>query len=215
LELQEKVYDQMMRKVYASNPDSTPPLLCPELKPVFLAHENQWFRVMSRGTYYTMEYARPQVAVLPIIEGSSIIMIRVKRPLIDDCPLELPAGDSLCGETPRIAAMREFVEETGIHIRDPLRFVPDLPVSEMPGRIPVLLSVFRVDLSKQEFESRLQHDIDIVSVEAISFADAAQRLVNGEIYLSSPATIISRFLLKTFIERSSAQKIGADKPDSI
>jgi 8-oxo-dGTP pyrophosphatase MutT (NUDIX family) len=215
LDLQEEAYDRMIKKVYSYNPDCTPPLLCPGLKPVFLAHENQWFRVMSRGTYYTIEYERPQVVILPVMEGGSIIMIRVKRPLIDDFPLELPAGDSLCGETPRMAALREFVEETGIHINDPLRFVPDLPISEMPGRIPVLLSVFRVDLSKPEFESRTHHDNDIVSVEAISYADAMQRLVSGEIYLSSPATIISRFLLKTFINRSFIQDIEADKQNSL
>jgi 8-oxo-dGTP pyrophosphatase MutT (NUDIX family) len=196
----------MKRKVSPYKLDSTPPLLCPELKPVFLAHENAWFRVMSRGTYYTIEYERPQVVILPVMEGRSIIMLRVRRPLLDDCPLELPAGDSLHGETPRMAAMREFAEETGIHIEDPLRFVPDLPVSEMPGRIPVLLSVFRVDLSKPEFESRTQHDNDIVSVEAISFSDAAQKMIDGEIYLSSPVAIISRLLLEIYFTASTKDK---------
>jgi 8-oxo-dGTP pyrophosphatase MutT (NUDIX family) len=191
----------MIRKVCSCKPDSSPPLLCRGLKPVFLAHENQWFRVMSRGTFYTIEYERPQVVILPVLEGDSIVMVRVERPLIADCPLELPAGDAQKGETPRLAAMREFSEETGIHIEDPLRFTPELPISEMPGRIPVLLSVFRVDLSKSEFESRAQHDSDIVSVEAISLTDAAQKLIDGEIYLSSPVAIISRFLLGTFIDR--------------
>ncbi|MFC1811239.1 NUDIX hydrolase [Thermodesulfobacteriota bacterium] len=192
----------MTRKVLPCDPDSPSPLLCPELQPVSLAHENPWFQVMARGTYYTMEYKRSQVVILPVLERDFIVMIRVKRPLIDDCPLELPAGDSQVGETPRTAAMREFMEETGIGITDPRRFVPELPVSELPGRIPVLLSVFSVDVSQSEFVSRSRHDNEIVSVEAISFTDAAQRLVSGEIYLSSPAAIISRFLLKTFIDRS-------------
>jgi 8-oxo-dGTP pyrophosphatase MutT (NUDIX family) len=153
-----------------------------------------------------MEYDRPQVVILPILEGDSIVMVRVKRPLIEDYPLELPAGDSRHGESPRAAAMREFSEETGIHIEDPLRFVPELPISEMPGRIPVLLSVFRVDLSKAEFDSRAQHDNDIVSVEAISFTEAAQKLVEGGIYLSSPVAIISRLLLKRFLNTSTHDK---------
>lgn len=186
----------MINKKIPCAPDSPPPLLCPTLNPVFLAHKNNWFKVMSRGSYYTVEYERPQVVVLPVLEGKSIVMVRVKRPLISDCPLELPAGDSQPGETPRDAAIREFAEETGMHIDDPERFVPDLPISEMPGRIPVLLSIFRIDLRKPEFDSRLQHDDDIVSVEAISFTDAAQKLINGGIYLSSPAAIISRLLLK-------------------
>ncbi len=185
----------MTRKVTPHSPDNPPPLLCPELKPIILVHQNPWFKVMSRGSYYSVEYNRPQVVVLPVLEGNLIVMIRVKRPLIDDCPLELPAGDSQHGETPRIAAMREFSEETGIRIEDPMRFLPELPLSEMPGRMPVLLSVFRIDLSKPEFESRSQHDNDIVSVEAISFTEAARKLVGGGIYLCSPIAIISRLLL--------------------
>ncbi len=188
----------MRKKVIPCAPDSPPPLLCPKLEPVFLVHQNPWFKVISRGSYYTIEYERPQVVVLPVLNGNSIVMVRVKRPLIDDCPLELPAGDSQSGETPREAAMREFSEETGIYIEDPMRFVSEMPISEMPGRIPVLLSVFRVDLSTSEFESRSRHDNEIISVEAISFTEAVQNLIEGVIYLSSPAAIISRLMLKNF-----------------
>jgi 8-oxo-dGTP pyrophosphatase MutT (NUDIX family) len=161
---------------------------------------------MSRGSYYSIEYDRPQVAVLPVLNGNSIVMVRVRRPLIDDSPLELPAGDSNAGEMPRMAAMREFVEETGIVIKDPLRFVPDLPISEMPGRIPVLLSVFRIDVSQEEFDSRLCHDNEIVSVEAISFTEAARRIIEGEMYLSSPVAIISRLLLKNACQPGNGEK---------
>lgn len=189
------------KKVVPCSPDNPPLLLCPELQPVFLAHQNSWFRVMSRGSYYTMEYERPQVVILPVLEGNSIIMIRVKRPLVNDCPLELPAGDSEPAETPRMAAMREFWEETGIRIEDPLRFVPELPISEMPGRIPVLLSVFRVDLNQREFDTRIRHDNEIVSVEALPFIDAVRKLIDGDIYLSSPAAIVSRLLLKVCLNK--------------
>jgi 8-oxo-dGTP pyrophosphatase MutT (NUDIX family) len=165
------------------------------LEPVQLRHQNPWFKVLSRGTYFSIEYERPQVVVLPILEERAIVMIRVKRPLIADCPLELPAGDSLPGERPREAARREFIEETGITIEDPLRFVSILPVSEMPGRMPVLLSIFRVDVRQGEFESRFSPDAEITSVEAIPFPEAKRKLLNGEIYLCSPMAIIGRFLL--------------------
>jgi 8-oxo-dGTP pyrophosphatase MutT (NUDIX family) len=187
----------MKKKITIDLLDSQPPLLCPELKPVYLAHQNPWFKVLSRGSYFTIEYERPQAVVLPVLEGNSIVMVRVIRPLIGDNPLELPAGDSNQGETPIMAAMREFSEETGIFIEDPLRFTPELPLSEMPGRMPVLLSIFRIDLHQKEFDSRIKHDSEITSVEAIPFADVTEMLINGEIYTSSVAAIVSRLLLKT------------------
>jgi 8-oxo-dGTP pyrophosphatase MutT (NUDIX family) len=199
----------MTRTVSPCSPNNPPPLLCPELGPVFLAHENPWFKVMSRGSYYTIEYERPQIVILPVLEGNSIVMVRVKRPLIHDHPLELPAGDSQDGETPRMAAMREFAEETGIHIQDHLRFVPEMPISEMPGRIPVLLSVFSVDVSQSEFVSRSRHDNEILSVEAISFIEVARMIVSGDIYLGSPAAILSRLLLKSRLD-GQFQKMGED-----
>jgi 8-oxo-dGTP pyrophosphatase MutT (NUDIX family) len=103
------------------------------------------------------------------------------------------------GEIPRLAAMREFIEETGIRIEDSLRFVPELPISEMPGRIPVLLSAFSIEVSQSEFDSRSRHDNEISSVEVLSFTEIARKIVNGEIYLSSPIAIISRLLLKRFL----------------
>ncbi len=131
--------------------------------------------------------------------------------MIHDHPLELPAGDSMDGETPKMAAMRELAEETGVRIRDPLRFEVELPISEMPGRMPVLLSVFRVKVTKTEFESRSRHDDEITSVEAITFVDAARKLVTGEIYLSSPAAIISRLLLETCLDGSNFDRTNNEK----
>jgi 8-oxo-dGTP pyrophosphatase MutT (NUDIX family) len=194
----------MTRRLSPCSSESPPALLCPELVPVITVHENPWFRVVSRGSYYTLEYERPQVVVLPVLANSSVIMVRVRRPLIDDTPLELPAGDSNRGETPRAAAMREFAEETGIRIDDPARFVPDLPISEMPGRMPVLLSVFRIAIDEREFDSRGSHDGDIVSVEAVSYGDIPEKITSGEIYLSSPVALISRLLLETSLKKNTA-----------
>ena len=182
------------RKVTSYSPDSVPPLLCPDLQPAVLVHQNPWFKVMSRDSFFTLEYDEPQVVVLPILDNHSIIMIRVKRPVIGDVPLELPAGGSYKGESPRMATMRELAEETGIVITDPDRFVPELPFGEMPGRIPVLLSVFRVDVTKAEYEARRSHDNEVVSVEAVTFGDAVRKITSGEIYLTSPTAIIARFL---------------------
>ncbi len=198
----------MTRKVSPCLPESAPRILCPELTPIVTVHKNPWFKVLSRGSYYTIEYERPQVVILPILADSSVIMVRVRRPLIGDEPLELPAGDSNDGETPAAAAMREFKEETGIHISDHSRFIPELPISEMPGRIPVLLSIFRVDVTLSEFEGRCPHDDEITTVEAIPFDGLTQRIANGEIYLSSPIAILSRFLLTSCLNKNTTREIS-------
>lgn len=196
----------MIRKVSKCDPEKAPELLCDNLQPVIIEHKNPWFSVISRGGYYTLEYKCPQVVVLPIVNNQDIVMLRVWRPVIGDCPLEFPAGDSLPGETPRDAAVREFAEESGIEIVDKTRFIPELPISEMPGRIPVLLSVFSVQIREEEFNLRKQHDGEIRSVELISILEAARKIVSGEIYLSSTCALLSRLILKRFID--SQEKLG-------
>ena len=151
---------------------------------------------MNRGSYFTLEYDFPQVVILPVVEEDSVIMVRVLRSLMDDAPLELPAGGANPGETPLKAVMRELREETGIGIDDPSRFHTVLPLAEMPGRMPVLLSVFRIDLSKTEWENRGAHDAEIASVHLLSRDILRQKILSGEIYLSSPVAILSRFLLQ-------------------
>lgn len=199
--------DKSDRRAPLSAPDKMPELLCAGLQPVAMKHENPWFRILSRGGYYTFEYERPQVAILPIVDNKGIVMVRVLRPVIGDCPLELPAGDSMRGETPRDAAAREFKEETGIVIEDMARFEPELAVSEMPGRNPVLLSVFAVHISKMEFDSRKEHDVDIHSVEVISIPDLAEKIISGEIYVGVPCAILSRFIFRRIIETNGTLRL--------
>lgn len=197
----EKVSYPMNIRTVPQSPTEAPITLCPGLVPVREAYRNKWFKVMDRGSYFTLEYDRPQVVILPVVENNNIIMVRVKRPIIDDSPLELPAGDSLPGETPIEAARRELEEEAGIHIGSLLRFKPVLPISEMPGRIPVLLSVFEVHISMDEFLGRKSFDCEeITLVELLPIKDIVDKIQNGEIYLSSPMAILSRFIFSKIKE---------------
>lgn len=186
----------MSKIVVPPHPMNLPPLLCPELTPVLESYRNPWFKVMDRGTYYTLEYDRPQVVILPVVDDGPVVMVRVKRPVINDDPWELPAGDSAAGETLQEAARRELAEETGISIDDLNRFVPVKPISEMPGRIPVLLSVFRINLTRQEYLLRSFPDHEISAVELFSKWDIVKKIVSGEIYLSSPMAILSRYIFE-------------------
>jgi len=83
---------------------------CSSLTPVETVHENPWFTVRNRGGYFTTEYEFPQVVILPVVESHSIVMVRVKRPVINDVSLELPAGSVNENESPVHGAARKLAQ---------------------------------------------------------------------------------------------------------
>ena len=168
---------------------------CPDLTPVTTLHENPWFAVRNRGGHFTTEYHLPQVIVLPVVEENAIVMVRVKRPVIGDTTLELPAGCAEQDEAPVAGAAREFAEETGIVITDLARFVPMPPLSPSPNRMPKLIYVFRVDLARHEFDQRKPHDDEVESVQCVPLHEAAKLITSGGIYVAVPVAIISTYLL--------------------
>jgi len=180
-------------------PDSNDPRLqvpqCNDLQPIEELFSNDWFTLRNRGGYYTVEPHLPQVIVLPIVNGGSVILVRAKRPVLADCPLELPAGSCHEGETPSEAAARELAEETGVQIGDLQRFVPLPPLSANPNRSPFLLHVYLVQISREEFLDRRSHDSEIQQVVLLSLGKALQLIAAGEIYVSVPVAVISRYAL--------------------
>ena len=170
---------------------------CFSLTPVETVHENPWFVVRNRGGYFTTEYKRSQVIVLPIVDNNSIVMVRAKRPVIADTTLELPAGDAKENETPVQAASRELAEETGIEINDLPRFKMLPPISNSPNRNPTLIYIYKVDILKQEYENRKlnEDDNEISSIECLGFNDIQEMILQGKLYVSVPLAVVSRFLL--------------------
>jgi ADP-ribose pyrophosphatase len=168
-------------------------------------HENPWFSVRKRGRYYTIEYRQEQAIILPIVDNRGVVMVRVKRPVINDTPLELPAGGIDAGETPVVGAAREFAEETGIAISDISRFVPLPSLSPSPNRTPTRLHVFRVDITGEEFAQRGLHDDEITGVEHIPLDELANRIINGDIYVAVPVAVLATFLLSGTINRRAGR----------
>ncbi len=156
-----------------------------------------------RGGFYSVEYNEPQVAVLPIVDGQSVVMVRVRRPLISDAPLELPAGGVIGAESPAEAARRELSEETGIAVTNLDRFKECPPVCATP-RIPCLIHTFQIELSVSEYDARGEHDDEVTSVELLSLAEVADKMVLGEIYLCLPLGILARFILEMAGNRSGS-----------
>lgn len=167
---------------------------CLSLQPVSTEHINPWFSLKNRGGYYTLEYHQPQVAVLPVVDNHSIVMVRVKRPVLDDTPLELPVGGANLNETPKRAAVRELQEETGIQIDRIDRFSLLTSIAISPNRYPVLPWIYQIDISQNEFDTREQHDEEITSVECLNYEEVKSKILGGGIYISLVIAIVSRFL---------------------
>jgi 8-oxo-dGTP pyrophosphatase MutT (NUDIX family) len=176
---------------------------CDFLQPVTTVHKNPWFSVKNRGGYFTIEDNLPQVQILPIVENRAIVMVRVYRPVVADNTLELPAGGiHNQNELPAQAAAREFREETGIYISDIKRFEM-LPPLILMTRSPLLPYVFHVQLTKQEFDLRKDHDQEISEVVCFSYEEVLQKIERGEIYVGLHiATIMRYFIYNRIIKQT-------------
>ncbi len=169
-------------------------LACPELVPVETLHENPWYSVRNRGGFFTVEYRLRQVVVLPVVNQDSIAMVRVKRPVINDTPLELPAGALEKDEDVATGAARELLEETGIKVTNLDRFISMAPISVSSTRNPNLSYIFKVDISEKEYVNRQPHDDEIYSVERFAINDLAKKMASGEIYVSVTLAVLGIFL---------------------
>ena len=167
---------------------------CHDLTPVETVHENPWFAVRRRGTYYSVEPTQRQVTILPLVEERAVVMIRARRPLIADVTLELPAGGIHESETPAEAAARELAEETGVRVEDLRRFRPLPPLCITPRR-PCLPHIYQVDITQEEFRLRAPHDREVEEVLCLSFDDVFREITRGGIYASLPIAIITRHVL--------------------
>ena len=172
---------------------------CTGLTPVVTLHENPWFTVRKRGDFYTIEYNAADVIILPVVDHGAVVMVRVKRPIVADVTLELPAGSAKRDESPLQAAARELAEETGIHITDLKRFAPLPPIAGSPNRNPILLHIFTVNIAIDEFERRKAHDDEIAAVELFDLEDLSRLLCHGDIYVAVPVAVISRYIISRAI----------------
>jgi ADP-ribose pyrophosphatase len=168
---------------------------CDGLRPVAEVHRNPWFSVYDRGGRFTVEYHQRQVSVLPVVDGNCVVMVRPKRPVLDDCPLEFPAGGVEPDETPATAAARELFEETGIGPVEVARLQPLPPIGTAPNRTPILGSLFRVDLTRAEYEARVAADEEVIAVELLDTNSLRQLVTTGGIYVTLPLSMLLHFFL--------------------
>lgn len=166
-----------------------------------------YFDVNLRGGFYTIEPSLRAALVLPVIPGRGVVLVRVRRPLLQDCPLEVPGGGVAPDETAAQAARRELAEETGIHIHDLDRFREWAPLCEDPSRFTRFAHVLTVDITPEEFAGRGPSDEEIEDVVFMDFPSLAQACADGSIYVMGALAVLSRVMLM--------RGRGFDTPDRV
>ena len=161
-------------------------------RPVF---QNHRFSLLEKDDFHVVEYQSTQVIVLPVIEQEYVVLPKVRRQILGGAVWELPAGGVLENESPEEAALRELGEETGITIPDPSRLLPLDTLVVSPNRLPMFPSIYQVDLSHEEFETRSTHDDEVESVTSFSSDKIREMILSGEIITSITLAILARFLL--------------------
>lgn len=116
------------------------------------------------------------VAVLPLLDGERIVLLRNHRPAVGETLWEIPAGTLEPGEPIEQAAHRELAEETGYRagrLRRLHSFYPS------PGLLSERTHLFVAeDLTPGEMRLEPCEEIEPVTV---AFAEALRRAIDGEI----------------------------------
>jgi len=170
-------------------------------RPVF---QNHRFSLLEKDDFHVVEYQSPQVIILPIIEQEYVVLPKVRRQILGGAVWELPAGGVLENESPEEAALRELGEETGISISAPSRLLPLDTLVVSPNRLPMFPSIYQIDLSHQEFETKSDHDEEVESVGCFSLDKVQEMILSGEIITSITLAILGRFLLGQQLKSNSS-----------
>jgi ADP-ribose pyrophosphatase len=119
---------------------------------------------------------QPSVGIVPIIDGSNILLITQYRRAAAKTLLEIPAGKIEKGETPAQAAAREMAEEIGYRgILKPL-----LSWYLAPGYDTEFMQVFVATGLRKIKRGQLDDDEDI-AVRKLSLQSSLRKCFTGEI----------------------------------
>jgi len=160
-----------------------------------ISYSNEWIDVFEYKSYYSVEHKDRQVMILPIIDGSKILLVKAKRKLLGTSIWELPAGGVKGKESYSSAAAREFFEETGIGIKDKSRFIQQSSLALASNRMPMFPNIYIININGNEYENKLPSDHEIEKVNIFEFSVIKEMIKKSEIFSSLSISVIMRYLL--------------------
>lgn len=116
-------------------------------------------------------------AVVPVTEEGSVVLVRQWRQPVGGFTLELPGGGVDKGKSPREAARRELLEETGYRAEDLSHLVS---VHTSPGRSTEVCHLFRCRAVRTSSGPRPE-PTEFVSVVELPLAEAVGKVYSGDI----------------------------------
>ena len=122
-------------------------------------------------------------------------MPKVFRKILGGAVWELPAGGTKKNKITKETALRELKEETGISINDISRLIPENTLVVSPNRLPMFPSIYSVNVSENEFNSRSMHDDEVESVDCFSINTIKALICSGAIVTCITLAILGRFIL--------------------
>ena len=159
-----------------------------------ICYSTEWFSVLENESYYSIEHKEDQVMVLPIVENSKIVLVKARRPVLGKSLWELPAGGVKNGESHVETAKREMAEETGIKVANLDRFHESQSFVLASNRMPMFPKVFYINLTNEEYLKKNEFDDEIEQVNAFSFEETVESIVQGDLFATLPIAVISKFL---------------------
>jgi ADP-ribose pyrophosphatase len=137
--------------------------------------------------------------IVPFISKDEILIIRNYRHLVDSIQIEVPSGYIDGGETPKEAAIRELMEETGYAAKDVIsigHYTLDYTMFEQKGHLFVAYDIVKEGLQSLGIMEKI--DIEIITIKEIK-----QLLFEGKII--NAASIVALYRALHFHEHHMKQ----------
>jgi len=115
-------------------------------------------------------------AVVPLTDDNKVLLVRQYRHAAGGYILEVPAGKLDAGEEPAICAARELEEEAGVEAGQLEELASILTTPGFTDEVIHLYLARQLRPGKQALEAD-----EVLTVEAVPFADAIQMCKQGEI----------------------------------
>jgi 8-oxo-dGTP pyrophosphatase MutT (NUDIX family) len=162
-----------------------------------ILHKNPFFSVQVYDDLFTIRFSSEQVIVLAVVDDSHIVFIQSIRPVFNCSLMELPAGAVDSEEKVEDAALREFLEETGIAIEDVNRLISLPALNVLPNRTNQMLNVFQLGITRKEYEDRIHHDSEVEGVFLLSFQEVITKINQGEFFISPFVAVCLTYIVNS------------------